>query len=115
MDINLAEMITDEHEGMLEFSCTDPAVLDEAIKEAPVFYKLLGDARFRLVRNNKFELVFVHLTEDWMRHAKINLKEIDYTSGLVIKITWGKEENSLSVKGTNDEKYTTVKAVHMDN
>ena len=115
MNSGLAEMITNEHEGMLEFFCTDQAVLDEAVKEAPVFYKLLGDARFRLVRNNKFELVFVHLTEDWMRHAKINLKEIDYTSGLDIKVSWDKEENFLSVKGKHDLEYTTVKAVHMDN
>ena len=115
MDNGLAEMITNEHEGMLEFSCTEPAVLDEAVKEAPVFYKILGDARFRLVRNNKLELVFVHQTEDWMRHAKINLKEIDYTSGLDIKVSWGKEENFLSVKGKQDTEYTTVKAVHMEN
>ncbi|ACV63589.1 hypothetical protein Dtox_2824 [Desulfofarcimen acetoxidans DSM 771] len=115
MENKLAEMITNEHKGMLEFSCTEAAVLDEAVKEAPVFYKLLGEARFRLVRNNKFELVFVHLTEDWMRHAKINLKEINFTDGIDIKVSWNEAENFLSVKGKHDAEYTTVKAVQMDN
>ncbi|WP_066639544.1 hypothetical protein [Desulfolucanica intricata] len=115
MNTNIGDQITNEHEGTIEFFCQDPVVFDETVKEASIFYKLLGEARFRLVRNNKFELVFIHLTEDWMRHAKFNLKEINYSSGLNIKLSWNKNENLLEVKSPNDKEYRSIKAIQIEN
>lgn len=110
-----ADLIKDEFADVVEFFVDNGSVFDKSVKEAPVFYKLLGDSRFRLVRNNKFELVFVHLTEDWMRQAKVDLNEVDCSNGIYVKLTWGEEQDNLGVKGINDADYQTSVAMQIDN
>lgn len=110
----VAGLITSEQQGEVEFLLNDPAVFDQGVKEAPVFYKLLGESRFRMVRNNNFELVFVHLTEDWMRQAKIDLKQVDCTNGLQVCFTWNTDENHLAVKAPQDTEYISVRAQQID-
>jgi hypothetical protein len=89
--------------------------LDGNVREAPILYRLIGESRFRLVRNNKFELIFVHLTEDWMRQAKVDLNGVDLSRGLNIRLTWTEEEDTLAVKGAGEAQYRTAVAVQMDN
>lgn len=110
----VAGMITSEQEGEVEFFLNDQMVFNKEVKEAPIIYKLLGESRFRLVRNNKFELVFVRLTEDWMRQAKIDLTGIDYSSGINVKFSWGEDVDNLAVKGAGDAGYQSVEAVQID-
>lgn len=111
----IADLIDNEINGTAEFFVdSDNSAFDPDIKEVPLLYKLLGDSRFRLVRNNKFELVFIQLTEDWMRQAKIDLNKISYEKGLNIKLAWDKEQNSLSVKSVGDPEYITSLAVQIE-
>lgn len=110
-----ADLIKDEFAGEVEFFIDNSAVFDKSVKEVPAFYKLLGDSRFRLVRNNNFELVFVHLTEDWMRQAKVDLNGVDCSNGIHVQLTWGEERDTLAVKGLNDADYLTSVAMQIDN
>ncbi|MFZ5641993.1 MAG: hypothetical protein ACOY46_00215 [Bacillota bacterium] len=110
-----ADLIKNENYGVAELVVEggSPA-LDREVKEVPILYNLVGESRFRVVRNNKFELVFVHLTEEWMRQAKVNLKGIDISKGLEVKLTWDEKEDTLSVRGLGGE-YITSAAVQIDN
>lgn len=111
---HVAGLITSEQQGEVEFLLNDQTVFNQGVKEVPVFYKLLGESRFRMVRNNNFELVFVHLTEDWMRQAKIDLKQVDCTNGLQVRFTWNAEENHLAVRPPQDAEYISIKAQQID-
>lgn len=99
--------------GEVEFSVVGGDLYNKEIKEFTVFYNIVEDSRFKLFRNNKFELILVHVTDEWMRQAKIDIS--GYTQELDIKITWDAQVDSLSIKAQGDSEYQTVKAVQIDN
>ncbi len=102
-----------DQEGALEFTVDDAAFFDPDVKEVTLFYNVVGQARFKLFRNNKMELVLVHVTDDWMRQAKIDISK--YQKEIRIAITWDKNEDKLAVKGSGESEYYTVKAMQIDN
>lgn len=113
---DIGELIQEENSGEAEFTVESGSpALDGNVKEAPILYRLIGESRFRLVRSNKFELIFVHLTEDWMRQARVDLNGLDLTRGLSVRLTWGEKEDALSVKPAGEAEYRTAVAVQMDN
>lgn len=111
----LAKLFVDEREGCIEFTVQQKELFDPDTKEYTIIYKLLGDSKFKLFRNNKFEIIFVHVNEDWLRQARFDLKNIDYSRGIDIKLSWNKDENILAVKEAGKPDYTEVKALHIDN
>ena len=113
---DIGELIQEENSGEAEFTVESGSpALDGNVKEVPILYRLIGESRFRLVRSNKFELIFVHLTEDWMRQARVDLNGLDLTRGLSVRLTWGEKEDALSVKPAGEAEYRTAVAVQMDN
>lgn len=115
MAVEIGDQFKDEFEGEAEFFLeTGSQVFNRDVKEAAVFYKLLGESRFRMVRDASFELVFVHLTEDWMRQAKISLAGLNCAKGIAVKLIWDKNRDTLSVKAPDDAAYITAEAVQID-
>jgi len=113
----IADLLTDDNElaGKINFQLTEGQIFDRDVKDVTVFYKLVGDSRFKFFRSNGFELVFVHLTEDWMRQARVDLGSINYAGGVDVQLAWNDKEDILSVKGIGDTDYVTVKAMQIDN
>ncbi len=104
-----------ELEGKINFQLTDIKIFDKNVKDVTIFYKLVGDSRFKLFRSTGFELVFVHLTEDWVRQARVDLHGINYEQGIDVVLAWNSREDTMSVKGLHDDKYVTVTAMQIDN
>lgn len=113
----IADLLTEDKEivGNVTFQLTAKNVFDKNVKDVTIFYKLVGDSRFKLFRSNGFELVFVHLTEDWMRQARVDLEGIDYSRGIDVVLAWNEKEDTMSVKGLGDDNYVTVTAMQIDN
>ncbi|MFA7467390.1 MAG: hypothetical protein WCY82_03880 [Desulfotomaculaceae bacterium] len=113
----IAELLTEDKEttGKITFQLTEPKVFDKNIKDVTVFYKLVGESRFKFFRSNAFELVFLHLTEDWMRQAKVDLGGVNCLGGIDVELAWDEEKNTMSVRGRGEDKFVTVTALHMDN
>ncbi|MCD5405922.1 MAG: hypothetical protein LRZ91_05425 [Desulfotomaculum sp.] len=103
----------DDKEGCLEFSVSDSDIFNSDIKEVTLFYNIVGNARFKLFRNNKSELVLVHVTDDWMRQAKVDISK--YNKNLGIRITWNEKHDILEVKGDGETKYIAIEALQIDN
>lgn len=103
----------DDTQGALEFTADDAELFNRELKEVTLFYNIVGQARFKLFRNNKMELVLVHVTDDWIRQAKVDIGR--YSNEVKVKITWDKKDDTLAVKGGEESEYYTVKAVQIDN
>ncbi|MBO8137600.1 MAG: hypothetical protein H0Z40_05635 [Desulfotomaculum sp.] len=99
--------------GEVEFTVNDPELFNSDVKDYTLFYNIVENARFKLFRSNKMELVLVHITEDWLRQAKIDIS--GYSGQITIKVSWTPEEDKLAVKGDGEEEYITAKAVQVDN
>ncbi|SFG65776.1 hypothetical protein SAMN05660649_02325 [Desulfotomaculum arcticum] len=104
-----------EKTGEISFELNDGKILDADVKDVTVFYKLLGESRFKFFRSNDFKLVFVHLTEDWMRQAKIDLKDLNCSDiPIEVTIAWGEKEDTMSVRCPGGINFSTT-AMHIDN
>jgi len=114
---NIAELLTEDREkaGKIIFQLNDANVFDKKVKDVTIFYKLVGESRFKLFRNNAFELVFVHLTEDWMRQAKLDLAGVNCSSGIDVELAWDEEKDTMSVRGLGEGEFVIVTAMHIDN
>lgn len=114
---NIANMLTEELEtkGKITFQLTDKRVFDRNVKDMTVFYKLVGDSRFKLFRSNGHELVFVHLTEDWMRQSRVDLDSLHCAGGIEVILAWDEEEDTMSVRGIDSDNFVTVTAMQIDN
>lgn len=117
MSGEIADLLTEDLEitGEISLELKDEKIFDANIKDVTVFYKLLGDSRFKFFRSNDFKLVFVHLTEDWMRQAKIDLNDLGCSGGPIeVTISWGEKEDTMSARCPGGVSYTTT-AMHIDN
>lgn len=113
----IAELLTEDKEtaGKIIFQLTDARVFDKNVKDVTVFYKLVGESRFKLFRSNGFELVFVHLTEDWMRQARVDLGGVNCPGGIDVELAWDEEKDTMSVRGLGEGEFVIVTAMHIDN
>ncbi|TYO93358.1 hypothetical protein [Desulfallas thermosapovorans] len=116
MSLDIAGLLTEDMEkaGRISFQLTDQRIFDEKVKDVTVFYTLVGESRFKFFRSNVFELVFVHLTEDWMRQARVDLKNINCSGGVDVLLTWDEKADTLSVRGIGDKDYIVVTAMQID-
>lgn len=111
-----ADLITDDMEGQgtIEIIIQEQDFFNKDIKEFTVFYKILGESRIKLFRNNRMELVFVRLNDDWMRQAKTDLTGV--VGPLTVKLHWdNRSVDELSVKKPGESDFNRVIAVQIDN
>ncbi|WP_031515977.1 hypothetical protein [Desulfofalx alkaliphila] len=114
MSLDFSELLVGKNDKVdqVEILVSDESLLNKEVKEVTLFYNIVGEGRFKMFRNNKMELIFVHVTDDWMRQAKINIG--DYSGQLNIKATWDNEQDTLSVKA-EDGTHQEVTAIQIDN
>lgn len=113
MDYSKLMMGKSDQAGAVEFTVKEQPVFDQAVKEVTLFYNIVEEARFKVFRNNQQEMVLLHVTEDWMRQAKINISK--YSKQLAIKITWDANSDTLAIKGDGKTEYQIVTAMQIDN
>ncbi|WP_027364477.1 hypothetical protein [Desulfotruncus alcoholivorax] len=117
MSGEIADLLTESMEkaGKVCFELNDEKIFDANVKDVTVFYKLLGESRFKFFRSNDFKLVFVRLTEDWMRQAKIDLGDLGCSGGPIeVTLNWGEKEDTISVRCPGGV-IRTATAMHIDN
>ena len=103
-----------ELQGTITFPLADPELLNAELKEYAVFYKIVGESRMKLFRNNRMELVFVRLNDDWMRQAKIALNGVSLP--LTIRLKWDNAtSDELAIKTPDQQDFTAMQAVQIDN
>lgn len=112
---NYADLMMEQsdRQGRVAFAVQAKDVFDPKVKDVTLFYTIVGGARFKLFRNANMELVFVQVTDDWMRQAKISMG--DYRPGLMIQCSWDQSQNTLAVKEPAAKEYQVVKAIQIDN
>lgn len=114
----IADLLHEDNElaGKITFKLEDAQIFDQSVKDVTIFYKLVGDSRFKMHRNDQFELVFLRLTEDWMRQAKLPLRGVACDQGVEVILTWNENVDTLAVRGLGDENcnYLVVRAVQFD-
>ncbi|GAB6181692.1 hypothetical protein JCM14036_30110 [Desulfotomaculum defluvii] len=114
--MDLASSITDDMEtrGQLEFTMAEEDFLNKEIKEYTLFYKIVGESRIKLFRNNRMELVFVRLNDDWMRQGKIDVSGTSLP--LEIKLCWDNETvDELAIKQVKQDEYQINICIQIDN
>lgn len=112
----VVNLITDEMEtqGSIEFVIQDEDFFNQDIKEFAVFYKIVGESRMKVFRNNSMELVFVRLNDDWMRQSKVDINGV--LAPLQVKLKWDNQsEDELAVKKPGDTEFITVGSIQIDN
>lgn len=112
---NYADLMKEQNDqqGTVEFVVQEKDFFNPDVKEVTLFYSIVGEARFKLFRNPKMELIFVQVTDDWMRQAKVNIS--DYSEELMVKCTWQQQENTLAIKRPGADQYQVIKAMQIDN
>ncbi|MDO7786973.1 hypothetical protein [Desulforamulus aquiferis] len=113
---DIAELINEsmEKKGSLEFTIDQGDLWKGDIKEYTVFYKINGDSRIKLFRNNKMELVLVRLNDDWMRQAKVNIAGL--SGPLEVRLNWDDAtSDEIAIKSSGQSDFQSVKAVQIDN
>jgi len=106
----IADLLTEDLEksGEISFELNDEKIFDAGVKDVTVFYKLLGDSRFKFFRSNDFKLIFLRLTEDWMRQAKIDLNELGCSGTVKVTLSWGEKEDTIAVRCPGGVTHTAV-------
>jgi hypothetical protein len=114
--VDLASIITDDMEtrGQLTFTITEEDFLNKDIKEFTLFYKIVGESRIKLFRNNRMELVFVRINDDWMRQGKIDISKASLP--LEIKLNWDNQNvDELAIRQDQGDKYQSTISLQIDN
>ncbi|AQS58205.1 hypothetical protein [Desulforamulus ferrireducens] len=112
----IVDLITDDMEqrGSLEFTLEDSELLNTELKEYTVFYKIVGESRMKLFRNNKLELIFVRLNDDWMRQGKIDLNGASLP--VQVRLTWDNNGvDKLAVKHAGQTEFQEITSQQIDN
>lgn len=112
----IVDLISDDMEqrGSIEIALEDGELLNSELKEYTVFYKIVGESRMKLFRNNNLELVFVRLNDDWMRQGKIDLNGA--VLPLQVRLTWDNDSvDKLAVKKAAGQDYLEVTSQQIDN
>lgn len=100
--------------GNIEFSIEQEDLFNSELKELTIFYKIIGASRIKLFRNNRMELVFVRLNDDWMRQAKVNITGL--TGPLSLRLSWDNANvDELAIKEPGKQEYTTARSIQIDN
>lgn len=101
--------------GTLDWYTKNKKLLDKSVPEVVIIDKLVGDSLFRLVRNEKFQLVFLHKTPFFKRVAVGDIDNVDYFDGIRIQLTWSPEESYMKIADTTlEQNYFISKAEDMN-
>lgn len=97
--------------GTLDWYTRNKKLLDKSVSEVIIIEKAVGDTNFRLVRNEKFQLVFTHQTSSFKRVATGDIENVDYFDGIRIQLTWNPEESFMKIADTTlEQNYFICKA-----
>ncbi len=97
--------------GTLDWYTKNKKLLDKSVPEVVIIDKCVGDSYFKLVRNDKFQLVFTHRTPAFKRVAAGDIEKVDYFDGIRIQLTWGPEESFMKIADTTlEQNYFICKA-----
>lgn len=112
----IVDLITDdmEKQGSIEFSIEEQDFLNKDLKEYTVFYKIVGESRMKLFRNNRMELVFVRLNDDWMRQAKLDIAGIALPLQVLLKWDNGSADEIL-IRKTGQNEFERAVSIQIDN
>lgn len=114
--MDLASIITDDMEirGQLAFTITEEDFLNKEIKEFTLFYKIVGESRLKLFRNNRMELIFVRINDNWMRQSKLDISKASLP--LEIKLNWDNQNvDELAMRQDQGDEYQSSISVQIDN
>lgn len=89
--------------GTLDWYTKNKKLLDKSVPEVVIIEKAVGDSFFKLVRNEKFQLVFTHQTPAFKRVATGDIEKVDYFDGIRIQLTWNPEESYMKIADTTLE------------
>jgi len=97
--------------GTLDWYTKNKKLLDKSVPEVVVLDKTVGSTHFSLIRNDKFQLIFMHSTPNFKRVAVGNIEKVDYYDGIRIQLTWCPEESFMKVADTTlEQNYFLVRA-----
>jgi len=97
--------------GTLDWYTRNKKLLDKSVPEVVIIDKNIGDTYFRLLRNDKFQLVFIHRTGFFNRVAVGDIENVDYFDGIRIQLTWNPEESFMKIADTTlEQNYFICKA-----
>lgn len=112
----IVDLITEDMEtqGNIEFAIEDQDFFNPELKEYTVFYKIVGESRIKLFRNNRMELVFVRLNDDWMRQAKLDITGA--ASPLEVRLKWDNGSvDELFVRKPGQDEFQRTASIQIDN
>ncbi|MFZ5633189.1 MAG: hypothetical protein ACOY40_10115 [Bacillota bacterium] len=101
--------------GTLDWYTKNKKLLDKSVPEVVVIDKSVGDSYFKLVRNEKFQLIFTHQTPSFKRVAVGDIEKVDYFDGIRIQLTWSPEDSFMKIADTTlEQNYFICKAENLD-
>ncbi|MFZ5647523.1 MAG: hypothetical protein ACOY30_07890 [Bacillota bacterium] len=89
--------------GTLDWYTKNKKLLDKSVPEVVIIDKRVGDTHFKLVRNEKFQLVFTHETSKFKRVAVGDIEKVDYFDGIRIQLTWNPDQSFMKIADTTLE------------
>lgn len=89
--------------GTLDWYTKNKKLLDKSVPEVVIIDKVVGNTCFKLVRNEKFQLIFTHQTAQFKRVAVGDIEKVDYFDGIRIQLTWNPEESFMKIADTTLE------------
>jgi len=89
--------------GTLDWYTKNKKLLDKSVPQVVLIEKSIGESHFSLKRNEKFQLVFIHKTPDFVRKAVGDINKIDYCDGIRIQLTWSPLISFMKISDTTLE------------
>ena len=75
--------------GTVTFKITIPKLYDASSENVVIFKHSVSESTFLLYRDTQFNLVFSHSsTETGIRESKINLRQFDFATTLIVALRW---------------------------
>lgn len=97
--------------GTLDWYTKNKKLLDKSVPEVVIIEKTVCGSYFKLVRNEKFQLVFTHQTHASKLVAVGNMEKVDYFDGIRIQLTWNEEESFMKIADTTlEQNYIIARA-----
>lgn len=97
--------------GTLDWYTKNKKLLDKSVLEVVIIEKTVCGSYFKLIRNEKFQLVFTHQTNSLKLVAVGDIEKVDYFDGIRIQLTWNEEESFMKIADTTlEQNYIIVRA-----
>lgn len=84
--------------GTVTFRVTAPNLYDAPLEDIVIFKEKVSESIFLLHRDTQFNLVFSHSrTKTGIRESKVDLRQFDPATTLIVALRWSEKENHLYV------------------